>query len=105
MAQDFESITVALKALSSPVRLQIMEWLRDPRAHFPPQRDGDLVEDGVCVNFITAKLGLSQPSASVHMKLLAKADLVRPKRIKQSIFYKRNEDAIRTLHEALERRV
>lgn len=103
--EDHESITAALKALSSPVRLQIMEWLRDPRSHFPPQRDGDLVEDGVCVNFITAKLGLSQPSASVHMKMLASANLVRPKRIKQSIFYKRNEEAIRSLQEALAKRV
>ncbi|MBA5777327.1 helix-turn-helix transcriptional regulator [Stappia sp. F7233] len=103
--EDEESITAALKALSSPVRLQIMEWLRDPRAHFPPQRDGDLVEDGVCVNFITAKLGLSQPSASVHMKMLAGANLVRPKRIKQSVFYKRNEEAIRSLQEELAKRV
>ncbi|PSK87472.1 hypothetical protein CLV63_13125 [Murinocardiopsis flavida] len=33
-----------LKALGSEKRLAIMEWLRDPAAHFPPQRDGDLVE-------------------------------------------------------------
>jgi len=35
------------RALASPKRLQILEWLRDPVAHFPPQRDGDLVDDGV----------------------------------------------------------
>ena len=27
----------------------ILAWLKDPQAHFPPQVDGDLVEDGVCV--------------------------------------------------------
>ena len=43
----FDSETFA--ALASPKRLQILEWLKDPRANFPPQRDGDLVEDGVCV--------------------------------------------------------
>jgi hypothetical protein len=37
-----------VKALSNEKRLAIMEWLKDPEAHFPPQRDGDLVEDGVC---------------------------------------------------------
>jgi ArsR family transcriptional regulator len=39
-------------ALASARRLQVLEWLKDPRAHFPPQRDGDLVDDGVCVCFI-----------------------------------------------------
>jgi 2-methylisocitrate lyase-like PEP mutase family enzyme len=30
------------KALASDKRLQILEWLRDPEAHFQPQHDGDL---------------------------------------------------------------
>ena len=42
--------------LASARRLQVLEWLKDPRAHFPPQRDGDLVDDGVCVCFIAAGL-------------------------------------------------
>ena len=33
------------KALASDRRLLILYWLKDPRAHFPPQRDGDLVAD------------------------------------------------------------
>src|SRR5262249_51094351 len=37
-----------LKALANVKRLEILNWLRDPRAHFPPQVDGDLVTDGVC---------------------------------------------------------
>jgi hypothetical protein len=28
-----------VKALASEKRLLILEWLRDPQAHFPPQRD------------------------------------------------------------------
>ena len=39
---------VALRALANERRLQILEWLRDPRRHFREQEDGDLVEDGVC---------------------------------------------------------
>ena len=81
-------------ALASARRLQVLEWLKDPRAHFPPQRDGDLVDDGVCVCFIAAKLGVAQPTATAHMQRLARAGLVTARRIGQWTFYKRNEDAI-----------
>ena len=83
-----------LKALGSDKRVAIMEWLRDPTAHFPPQRDGDLVEDGVCSVFIADKLGVSQPTASVHLKLLTAAGLLRAKKIKQWTFYRRDEQRI-----------
>jgi DNA-binding transcriptional ArsR family regulator len=83
-----------LKALGSDKRMAIMEWLRDPAAHFPPQRDGDLVEDGVCSVFIADKLGVSQPTASVHLKLLTAAGLLRARKIKQWTFYRRDEQRI-----------
>ena len=41
-----------VKALANERRLQILTWLKQPRAHFPPQVDGDLVRDGVCGLFI-----------------------------------------------------
>jgi DNA-binding transcriptional ArsR family regulator len=83
-----------LKALGSDKRVAIMEWLRDPAAHFPPQRDGDLVEDGVCSVFIADKLGVSQPTASVHLKLLTAAGLLRAKKVRQWTFYRRDEQRI-----------
>jgi len=83
------------RALASDSRLQILHWLKDPRAHFPPQVDGDLVKDGVCGLFIAEKLGISQPTLSEHMKILVQADLVIPKRIKQWTFYRRNEERVR----------
>ena len=86
-----------LAALASPRRLQILEWLKDPRAHFPPQRDGDLVEDGVCVIFIADKLGVAQPTATAHLKALARVGLVTSKRVGQWTFYKRDEKAIAAL--------
>jgi len=82
------------KALANERRLQILAWLKRPRAHFPPQVDGDLVEDGVCGVFIAQKLGVSQPTASEHLKILSRAGLVRGKRIKQWTFYKRDEKRI-----------
>jgi len=81
-------------ALASPKRLQILTWLKDPRANFPPQRDGDLVEDGVCVVFIADKLEVAQPTATTHLQALARAGLVTSKRVGQWTFYKRDEAAI-----------
>jgi ArsR family transcriptional regulator len=83
------------RALANDKRLRILEWLKDPRAHFPPQVDGDLVDDGVCGLFIARKLRISQPTASVHLKLMTDAGLLTATRIKQWTFYKRNEKAIR----------
>ena len=83
-----------LRALANERRLQILEWLKDPRAHFPPQVDGDLVEDGVCALLIAQKLGITQATLSEHMRVLVQAGFLRPKRIKQWIFYRRDEDRI-----------
>ena len=92
-ARAFDAAEV-FRALASPRRLQILEWLRDPVAHFPPQRDGDLVDDGVCVLFIADKLGVAQPTATAHLQALARAGLVTSKRVGQWTFYKRDEAAI-----------
>ncbi len=90
-----------MATLASPKRLQVLEWLRDPRAHFPPQRDGDLVDDGVCVLFIASKLGVAQPTATAHMQALARAGLVTAKRIGQWTFYKRDEAALADLKQKI----
>ncbi|HYH79850.1 MAG TPA: metalloregulator ArsR/SmtB family transcription factor [Longimicrobium sp.] len=83
-----------MRALANERRLQILEWLKDPVANFPPQVDGDLVEDGVCAVWIADKLGVSQPTLSEHMRVLTTAGLVRARRIKQWTFYKRDEARI-----------
>src|SRR5258708_34961856 len=90
-------IALAMRALASERRLLILEGLKDPRGICPPQVDGDLVKDGVCGVLIAAKLGVSQPTVSEHLKVLAQAGLVRAKRIKQWTFYKRDEARIRAL--------
>ena len=94
-------VAEVFRALASPKRLQILEWLRDPVAHFPPQRDGDLVADGVCVIFIADKLGVSQPTATTHLQALARAGLVTSKRVGQWTFFKRDEAAIRAFKRQL----
>jgi len=88
------NFSVALQALANDRRLQVLTWLKDPVKHFPPQINGDLVEDGVCGVLIANKLGVSQPTVSEHLRILCDAGLIRPKRIKKWIFYKRDEAAI-----------
>lgn len=90
-----------IKAIANPQRRQVLEWLRDPVANFPPQVDGDLIEDGVCAVRIEEKLGLAQPTTAQHLKVLVDAGLLVPKRIKQWTFYRRDEAGISDLRAAL----
>jgi DNA-binding transcriptional ArsR family regulator len=85
------------RALANDRRLQILDWLREPRRHFPPQVDGDLVRDGVCGIFIAEKLGVTAPTLSEHMRVLTSAGLVKAKRIKGWTMYKRDEERIKAI--------
>lgn len=86
-----------LKALASERRLEILDWLKDPAAHFPPQEHGDPVEHGACNQYIVDKLGVSQPAGSRHLKVLVDADLVIATPLKGWTYYRRNEEAIAKL--------
>lgn len=85
------------RALAHEKRLQILSWLKDPVSHFPPQVDGDLIRDGVCVLRIAEKLGVKQPTATQHLRILADAGLVIATRIGKWTFFKRNEQMIKQL--------
>lgn len=98
-------VAIVLRALANERRLQILDWLREPRKHFREQADGDLVEDGVCGVLIAEKLGVSAPTLSEHMRVLTAAKLVRAKRIKQWTMYKRNESVIASVKRAIEESV
>jgi ArsR family transcriptional regulator len=90
-------MNAALRAIANDRRLRILEWLKEPRRHFPAQVDGDLVKDGVCGLFIARKLKVTQPTASEHLSVLVDAGLLRGKRIKQWTFYKRDEAVLRKM--------
>lgn len=83
-----------LKVLASPVRLAVLEYLKDPTGNFPPQVDGDLIHDGVCADFLRDKLGIAAATASRHLTLLADSGLVIATRKKGWTFYRRDEAAI-----------
>ncbi|MFI6035799.1 ArsR family transcriptional regulator [Streptomyces sp. NPDC051315] len=80
--------------LRTPVgvrRLDILEWLKEPARHFPTQRYGDLVEDGVTADTVAAKLGVRRGVADTHLSLLADLGLLRAKRIRRRTYYRRDE--------------
>jgi DNA-binding transcriptional ArsR family regulator len=99
------TITQSIQALGNDRRLQILEWLKDPEKHFPPQRDGDLVKDGVCGLLIARKLRVSQPAVTEHLKILLRAGFLKSKRTKKWTFYKRDEQAIKAIKRTISRRV
>ena len=98
-------VTRSIQALGNERRLQILEWLKEPERHFPPQRDGDLVKDGVCGLLIARKLRISQPAVTEHLKILSQAGFLSSKRIKKWTFYRRNEQAIKTIKRVISDRV
>jgi len=80
--------------LRNPVgsqRLDILEWLKDPAAHFPAQAHEDLVEDGVTADAVAAKLGVPRAVADTHLDLLAAVGLLRTRRIRRCTYYRRDE--------------
>lgn len=90
-AVDLEAV---LKALASERRLQILDWLKNPAANFPPQEHGDPDEHGACNLFIVEKLGVSQPAGSRHLRVLLDAGLLVATRRKGWTYYRRDEAAI-----------
>ena len=94
-----------MQALSNDRRVQILEWLKQPGNHFPPQVDGDLVKDGVCGLLIARKLRVSQPAVTEHLKILSQAGFLKSKRIKKWTFYKRDEQAIRQIKWTISKRI
>lgn len=81
-----------IKALSHPVRRDILAWLKDPQRSFPSHQHS--FELGVCAGKIFEKANLSQSTISVHLANLQKAGLITPKKVGQWIFYSRNDALI-----------
>jgi DNA-binding transcriptional ArsR family regulator len=94
-----------MQALSNERRVQILEWLKQPTRHFPPQVDGDLVKDGVCGLLIARKLRVSQPAVTEHLKVLSQEGFLKGERIKKWTFYKRDEKAIQRIKRTISKRI
>jgi len=88
------------KALGNPVRLNILEWLKDPERNFPPMchlPDSEQGKGYVCVSAIRDKANITQSTASSFLALMQKNGLLKSKRIGQWTYYRRNEEMIQEL--------
>ena len=94
-------VNEALKALANPMRLAILNWLKDPKVSFPEQEvDPEIV--GVCVSIIQARTGLSQSTTSLYLTALQRAQLVTSQRVGPWTYYKRDNKKIDAFFKALE---
>ncbi|MCF1593555.1 helix-turn-helix domain-containing protein [Streptomyces muensis] len=80
-----------LRTPAGTARLDILEWLKDPVAHFPKQRHADPAEDGVTASAVAAKLGVPRKVAETHLGLLVNIGLLRTKRIRRRLYYRRDD--------------
>ncbi|MEU3527708.1 helix-turn-helix domain-containing protein [Streptomyces sp. NPDC038707] len=76
------------------VRLTILEWLKDPAAYFPAGRRRDLAATGVTARAVAAKLGLPPRTVRAHLDLLARLGVLRTRRIRCRVHYRRDETRV-----------
>ncbi|WP_296058486.1 helix-turn-helix transcriptional regulator [uncultured Amphritea sp.] len=81
-----------IKALSHPVRRDILNWLKQPEQFFADQQHP--LSFGVCAGMIDQKTGLSQSTVSAHLATLQRAGFIRSKKVGQWSFFTRNEEVI-----------
>ncbi|MCG8967812.1 ArsR family transcriptional regulator [Streptomyces sp. CL12-4] len=72
-------------------RLDLLEWLKDPVAHFPPQRRPEALVHGVDADLVAARLGVPRRVAERHLRLLVALGLLRTSRIRRRTYYRRDE--------------
>lgn len=97
-----EELVEALKALANPVRMQIVEWLRDPEGEFAEYEPiADRTEVGVCVSHLKAKSGLAQSTVSSYMSTLERAGLVHSTRVGKWTHFKLDEERMRAVADAV----
>ena len=91
------------KALSNPIRLNIIKWLKEPQNNFPAQGlhvpEGDRFDRSVCVGSICEKTQISQSTISHYLDMMQRAGLLESRRFSKWTYYRRNERTISRLSE------
>lgn len=87
-----------LKALSHPLRREMLAWLKQPEEHFAAQAHP--LEMGVCAGSFE-RCGLSQSTVSAHLSVLTDASLVTSRKVGPYVFYARNEPMIEAFRSSL----
>ncbi len=86
---DAEALAAALKALADPARLRLLSFIA-------AQPGGE-----ACVCYLTAPVGLSQPTVSHHLKLLKEAGLLARDKRGTWVYYRVVPERIEAIRAAL----
>lgn len=89
------------KVLSNKSRLEILSWLKKPEDHFPPHKEINHFNDGVCGQNIQVKTGLSQSTVSQYLSQMEKVGFLVSTRHGKWTYFKRNEKTIEEYIELL----
>lgn len=90
-----KQLVAALKAVADPTRLKILRLLKQEG------RCSIGKGEGMCACDIEEHVKLSQPTISHHMSILMKAGLVRAEKQGLWIWYRRNEQSLKELGQAI----
>lgn len=83
-------VTDVLKVLAEEQRLKMLKILNSHMA------------DTICVSDVAKILGISQPAATKHLKLLESIDLLNRKRIGTSVYYSLRTEKLREYRELID---
>lgn len=89
------------KALSNPIRRQILQWLKTPEQFLPTEECGDFAR-GVCAGQIERLGQVSQSTMSNHLSVLQQAGLITATKHGQWSYFSRNEALIQQYIEHLQ---
>ena len=80
------------RALASPVRRNILAWLRTPHDYFEAQPVPFSL--GVGIALVETLTGLAQSTVSAHLTVLRNAGLIRAHQLGRATFLQRDEQTI-----------
>jgi ArsR family transcriptional regulator len=79
------------KALGDPTRLRIIRMLASK------------MEDSLCVIDLAKKLGITQPAASQHIRILKSVGILEPNRIGFRVYYSVNAEVLNSYKEDIDK--
>lgn len=89
------------KALSNPIRRQILQWLKTPEQFLSSEECGGFAR-GVCAGQIERLGQVSQSTMSNHLSVLQQAGLITATKHGQWSYFSRNEALIQQYIEYLQ---
>lgn len=95
MSLSEKQLVFSLKAIADPTRLKILRMLKQKGACSLDK------SEGLCARDIEEQIRLAQSTVSHHMAILTKAGLVHAEKLGLWMWYRRNEELLEKLGNAV----